>query len=190
MAGRARSGGRAAHPLTGGDGARLTDDAVAAYVAKYTSKSAETAGAVDRRITTLAEIRALHVTPHIRSLITTAWHLGELPELQHLRPRTWAHMLGYRGHCLTKTHAYSTTYTRLRTDRAEHARTLAGAPVQFADWDTEATTESAWRFSGTGHTPAEALIAAGIAEDLATNREIGRWDRRLRCLQPENGGAA
>ncbi|WP_031076046.1 replication initiator [Streptomyces sp. NRRL WC-3742] len=163
-----------AHPLTGGDGGRLTDDAVAAYVAKYTSKSAETAGAVDRRITTLAEIRALHVTPHIRALITTAWRLGELPELEHLRLRTWAHMLGYRGHCLTKTHAYSTTYTRLRSDRAEHARTLAGAPVLYSDWDNDTTTESAWRFAGTGHTPAEALIAVGIAEDLATNREMVR----------------
>ncbi|MFF3072365.1 replication initiator [Kitasatospora sp. NPDC057936] len=163
-----------AHPLAGGDGGRLTDDAVAAYVAKYTSKSAETAGAVDRRITTPAEIRALHVTPHIRALIATAWRLGELPELQHLRLRTWAHMLGYRGHCLTKTHAYSTTYGQLRTDRAEHARTLAGAPALYTDWDTDTTTETAWRFAGTSHTPAEALIAAGIAEDLATNREIAR----------------
>ncbi|MFF3073111.1 replication initiator [Kitasatospora sp. NPDC057936] len=167
-----------AHPLSGGDGAHLTDDAVAAYVAKYTSKSAETAGAVDRRIESLAEIRALHVTPHIRALIATAWRLGELPELEHLRLRTWAHMLGYRGHCLTKTHAYSTTYGQLRADRAEHARTLAGAPVLYTDWDTDTTTESAWRFAGTGYTPAEALIAAGIAEDLATNREMAREGAR------------
>ncbi|CAM5367391.1 replication initiator [Kitasatospora aureofaciens] len=161
-----------AHPLTNGDGGRLTDDAVAAYVAKYTSKSAETAGAVDRRITSAAQIRALRVVPHVRALIATAWRLGELPELEHLRLRTWAHTLGYLGHCLTKTHAYSTTYTRLRADRAEHARALAGAPPLYTDWDNETTTESAWRFAGTGHTPAEALIAAGIAEDLATNREI------------------
>ncbi|MBV6703410.1 plasmid replication initiator protein [Kitasatospora aureofaciens] len=165
-----------AHPLTNGDGGRLTDDAVAAYVAKYTSKSAETAGAVDRRITDLAEIRALRVTPHIRALIATAWGLGELPELQHLRLRAWAHMLGYRGHCLTKTRVYSTTYGRLRTDRAEHARTLAGVRDLYADWGADTTTESAWRFAGTGHTVAEALIAAGIAEDLATNREIARED--------------
>ncbi|MER7768231.1 replication initiator [Kitasatospora sp. NPDC096140] len=157
-----------AHPLINGDGGRITDDAVAAYVAKYTSKSVEAAGAVDRRIESPAEIRALHVTPHVRALIATAWRLGGLPELHHLRLRAWAHMLGYRGHCLTKTRAYSTTYGQLRAARADHARGL------YTDWDSETITKGAWRFAGTGHTPAEALIAAGIAEDLAINREIAR----------------
>nr|WP_145790916.1 replication initiator [Kitasatospora atroaurantiaca] len=165
-----------AHPLTDGDGGRITDEAVAAYVAKYTSKSVEAAGAADRRIDSWAEIRTLRVTPHVRALISTAWRLGGLPELEHLRLRAWAHMLGYRGHCLTKTRAYSTTYGQLRADRAEHARTLAGARELFADWDDGTTTEATWRFVGTGHTPAEALIAAGIAEDLTTNRETARQE--------------
>ncbi len=155
-----------------GDGGRLTDDAVAAYVAKYTSKSVEAAGAVDRRMESLAEIRALPVSLHVRALIATAWRLGGLPELQHLRLRAWAHMLGYRGHSLTKTRAFSTTYGQLRAARAEHARGL------YADRESETETvvESVWRFAGTGHTPAEALIAAGIAEDLATTREVARED--------------
>ncbi|MGK4582562.1 replication initiator [Kitasatospora sp. HPMI-4] len=165
-----------AHPLTNdSSGGRITDEAVAAYVAKYTSKSVETAGAVDRRIDSLADIRALRVTDHIRALIATAWRLGGLPELQHLRLRAWAHMLGYRGHCLTKTRAYSTTYGQLRADRAEHARTLAGDRQLFADWDTDTTTESTWRYVGSGHdTSAQELIAAGIAEDLAVNRAEAR----------------
>ncbi|MFJ2188105.1 replication initiator [Kitasatospora sp. NPDC087861] len=163
-----------AHPLTNGDGGRLTDDAVAAYVAKYTSKSAETAGAADRRITSLAEIRTLRVNPHVRALIATAWRLGGLPELRHLRLRTWAHMLGYRGHCLTKTRAYSTTYGQLRAARAEHARAVAAGRDLYADWDTGTTVDAAWRFVGSGHSPGEALIAAGIAEDLTTNREVAR----------------
>ncbi|WP_030397420.1 replication initiator [Kitasatospora purpeofusca] len=175
----AHSGGRLrfgtqldAHPLMKGDGGRLTDDAVAAYVAKYTSKSVEAAGAVDRRMESLAEIRALPVSLHVRALIATAWRLGGLPELQHLRLRAWAHMLGYRGHSLTKTRAFSTTYGQLRAARAEHARGL------YADRESETETvvESVWRFAGTGHTPAEALIAAGIAEDLATTREVARED--------------
>ena len=95
------------HPLSDGDGGQITDEQVAAYVAKYTTKSVETAGAVDRRITTSAEIRHLHVTDHVRALIGTAWRLGGLPELEHLRLWAWAHMLGYRGHCLTKTRTYS-----------------------------------------------------------------------------------
>ncbi|MDH6137456.1 hypothetical protein P3T37_006888 [Kitasatospora sp. MAA4] len=163
-----------AHELSDGDGSRITDEFVAAYVAKYTSKSVETAGAVDRRINSLTDIRALRVTPHVRALIATAWRLGGLPELAHLRLRAWAHMLGYRGHCLTKTRAYSTTYGELRTARAEHARTLASTRELFTDWDTETAVESVWRYVGQGHSPAQQLIAVGIAEDIATNREIAR----------------
>ncbi|GAB2729800.1 replication initiator [Kitasatospora kifunensis] len=160
------------HELSSGDGGRITDEAVAAYVAKYTSKSVESAGAVDRRLTSLAEIRALRVTEHARALIATAWHLGGLPELEHLRLRAWAHMLGYRGHCLTKTRAYSTTYGQLRADRAEHARALAGSHDLFTDWDDGTVTDAVWRFVGQGHSPAEKLIATGIAEDLAASRDI------------------
>jgi hypothetical protein len=35
-------------------------------------------------------------------------------------------------------------------------------------------TDAHWRYVGSGHTPGAALIAAGLAEDLATNREIAR----------------
>ncbi|MFE4973082.1 replication initiator [Kitasatospora sp. NPDC056651] len=180
-----------AHALTNGDDGsdRITDGAVAAYVAKYTSKSVEAAGAVDRRIESLAEIQALHVTQHIRALIAPAWRLGGLPELEHLRLRVWAHMLGYRGHCLTKTRAYSTTYGQLRTARAEHARTMAGGRQLFTDWNDEVTTESVWRYVGSGYdTSAQTLIAAGIAEDLAMNRQVAR-EEGLRVGQPVAGGS-
>ena len=162
-----------AHPLTSDGGGRITDEQVAAYVAKYTSKSVETAGALDHRITSAEQINARNVSSHVLALIRTAWRLGGLPELEHLRLRAWAHMLGYRGHCLTKTRAYSTTYGALRTARAEHSRTASGRPL-YGDWDDGTTTESAWRYVGSGHTPGEALIAEGIAQDLALNREAAR----------------
>ncbi|WP_328956831.1 replication initiator [Kitasatospora purpeofusca] len=60
--------------------------------------------------------------------------------------RAWAHVVGYRGHCLTRTMAFSITYGKLRAARAEHARDL------YADWDSETAVESAWCFAGTGHT--------------------------------------
>ncbi|TQF07624.1 plasmid replication initiator protein [Kitasatospora acidiphila] len=163
-----------AHELTIHLGRRLTDEAVAAYIAKYTSKSVESAGAVDHRINSLADFETLPVTPHVRALIGTAWRLGSLPELHQLRLRAWAHMLGYRGHCLTKTRAFSATYTDLRAARADHTR----GQQLFADWDSETVTESTWRYVGQGHTPAEQLIAAGIAEDLAVNRNVTRDERR------------
>jgi hypothetical protein len=35
-------------------------------------------------------------------------------------------------------------------------------------------TDAHWRYAGSGHTPGAALIAEGIAEDLASNREFAR----------------
>src|SRR3954471_2506450 len=50
----------------------------------------------------------------------TCWRLGGHPEYEPLRLRPWAHTLGYRGHILTKSRAYSTTYAALRAERAHH----------------------------------------------------------------------
>lgn len=147
----------------------LTDDAVAAYVAKYVSKGAADTGAgLDHPLKSAAEIITAPVSDHIRTLMTTCWRLGGLPGLQALRLRAWTHTLGYRGHILTKSHRYSTTYATLRADRAEHR----GAAVT-AD-EPSAVTDSHWRYAGSGHTPGAALVAAGIADDLARNREAVR----------------
>ena len=99
------------------------------------------------------------------------WRLGGLPEFAHLRLRAWAHTLGYRGHILTKSRAYSTTYATLRAERADHEPTRAGADLPD---DSDAMTDAHWRYLGSGHPPGAALIAAGIPEDLARNRQIAR----------------
>ncbi|WTK12221.1 plasmid replication initiator protein [Streptomyces sp. NBC_01530] len=153
--------------FAGGEGP--TDDAVAAYVAKYVSKgTAETGAGLDYRVTSLDDIHAAAVTAHVRALMATCWRLGGLVEMELLRMRRWAHSLGYRGHILTKSRRYSTTYGALRADRADHQR---GGPAPTGE---NTVTESAWRFAGSGYTPAEADFAAGIAEDLAEVREIRR----------------
>ncbi|MCX5420286.1 hypothetical protein OHA48_11810 [Streptomyces sp. NBC_00114] len=152
------------------DGEGPTDDAVAAYVAKYVSKgTAETGAGLDYRITGPDDIRAAVVTPHVRALMGTCWRLGGLPELEHLRLRSWAHSLGYRGHILTKSRRYSTTYGALRDERAEYQR-----GGKESTEDPAAITESNWRYIGSGYTPGAAEFAAGIAESIARNREIAR----------------
>ncbi|MHA6759882.1 replication initiator [Streptacidiphilus sp. PAMC 29251] len=151
----------------GDAGQTLSDDAVAGYVAKYVTKSAETAGAVDYPIPSAAYIPYLPVSGHVRALIGTSWRLGALPELEPLHLRAWAHMLGYRGHCLTKSRAYSTTYGTLRAVRSAHR---TGPPLSEA----EVVTESAWRYAGRGYTPGEAALAAGIADTITQNREIAK----------------
>ncbi|MFD5658048.1 hypothetical protein [Streptomyces hirsutus] len=43
----------------------------------------------------------------------------------------------------------------------------------------DAVTDRHWRYVGSGHTPSAALIAAGVAEDIATNREIVRQEHEV-----------
>ncbi|MCX4910167.1 replication initiator [Streptomyces sp. NBC_00878] len=152
-----------------GDEDGVSDDAVAAYVAKYVSKGAADSGAgLDYSVSSLEDIRAAAVTPHIRALMGTCWRLGGLAELEHLRLRFWAHALGYRGHILTKSRRYSTTYAALRAVRADYLRSATGTPADAS----RSVTESAWRYVGSGHTPGAAQLAAGIAEDLARSRQL------------------
>nr|WP_079057986.1 replication initiator [Streptomyces cellostaticus] len=146
------------------DGGGPDDDAVAAYVAKYVTKGASDIGAgTDYRLSTWGDIESAPVTEHVRTLMRTCWRLGGLPEYAPLRLRAWVHTLGYRGHILTKSRAYSTTYTALRAERA-HYRGHTDLP--------HAITERHWRYVGSGHTPGAALVATGIAEDLAESRRL------------------
>ncbi|WP_348652607.1 replication initiator [Streptomyces sp. WMMC500] len=140
------------------------DDAVAAYVAKYVTKGANDTGAgTDYRLTTWDDIDAARVNKHVRTLMRTCWRLSNLPEYAPLHLRAWAHTLGYRGHILTKSRAYSTTYAALRSDRTRHVSHTH---------ETGTTADANWRYIGSGHTPGAALIAAGIAEDAARHGEV------------------
>ncbi len=154
----------------------LADEAVAAYVAKYVTKGAAegSASGTDRRVTSVDDIDHAPVTPHVRSLMRACWRLGGISELRSLRLRAWAHTLGYRGHILTKSRRYSTTYAALRAERAAYRQPEASAE------ERDTTVEVHWRYVGSGHSPGAALIAAGIAEDLARNREIARDDALAR----------
>lgn len=143
----------------------LSSRAVAAYIAKYATKGAESAGTLDRPIRNpVTDLMGSEVTDHARQMILTCWRLGALPEFEELRLRKWAHMLGFRGHFSTKSRAYSVTLGALRQERADHneARTReraaeAGHPLPHPD---TVLVLSHWRFAGTGLTAAESLFAA------------------------------
>ncbi|MGP3930467.1 replication initiator [Nonomuraea sp. KM88] len=142
----------------------LSEQAVAAYIAKYATKSAETSGTLDRRIQPhdLARLHEHGATQHAARLIRTAWTLGSPtrhPDLQHLKLRKWAHMLGFRGHFSTRSRAYSTTLGAIRNERADYRR------AQFLDARPDLAEESTlvlahWSFAGQGYTTGESLLAA------------------------------
>jgi hypothetical protein len=154
--------------FTGGQ--ELTERAVAAYIAKYATKGAETAtGALDRPLKFAAELAQFDISDHARRLIRTAWTLGARKDLEHLRLRAWAHMLGFRGHFSTKSRCYSTTLGALRDARAEWRRAQAAPPVPQ---DGETTLVLAhWVFAGTGLSDAEAWLAASLEPAPGTEGE-------------------
>ncbi|WP_053849934.1 replication initiator [Streptomyces sp. NRRL B-24085] len=151
-------------------GQELTERAVAAYIAKYATKGAETAtGALDRPLKFLAELAQLDITDHARRLIRTAWTLGARKDLEHLRLRAWAHMLGFRGHFSTKSRRYSTTLGALRHARAEWRRAQA---LEAAETDPDTTLVlTHWIYAGTGLTDAEAWLAETIDPAPGTEGE-------------------
>ncbi|MFE3859106.1 replication initiator [Streptomyces goshikiensis] len=182
-----------------GDG-ELTDTAVAGYVAKYATKSAEDSGTVDRSLvcrtcsgrgtvggrvkdlcpdcegTRQAEpLRELPVHRHVRQMIRTAWYLGGLPEFADLKLCKWAHMLGFRGHFSTKSRAYSTTLGALRDVRRAWRLAQADAARVRAGHpapapDTVLVTESSWAYLASGYRPGEELLANQTRHEINQTR--------------------
>ncbi|MEU0412087.1 replication initiator [Streptomyces griseorubiginosus] len=152
------------------DGQELTERAVAAYIAKYATKGAETAtGALDRPLKFVAELAQLDISDHARQLIRTAWTLGARKDLEHLRLRAWAHMLGFRGHFSTKSRCYSTTLGALRSARAEYRRAQATEATNPQPDTTYVLAH--WVFAGTGLSDTEAWLSASLEPAPGTEGE-------------------
>jgi hypothetical protein len=86
-------------------------------------------------------------------------------------------MLGFRGHFASKSKRYSTTLGALRQVRADwrarQERRDHGMPEQdVADTEGSTLVVAHWRSAGSGLTPGESMFAAGIARQLAFNREM------------------
>ncbi|WP_371792547.1 replication initiator [Streptomyces sp. NBC_01471] len=173
-----------------GTDSELTDQAVAAYVAKYATKSADASGTLDRALfcrpcqgrgaTLLPHgtplpctacdgtgqarpLTRLPVARHIRQMIRTCLELGRLPEFAHIKLRKWAHMLGFRGHFSTKSRSYSTTLGALRETRRSWRTEQARVHAGLPDLDPTTTlVVGRWDYLGSGYSPGGALLAAHI----------------------------
>ncbi|SEK30928.1 replication initiator [Nonomuraea pusilla] len=141
----------------------LTEQAVAAYIAKYATKAAECVGTLDRRINLLDDLDALPIRDHARRLIATCLHLGAREDLADLRLTQWAHMLGFRGHFSTKSRRYSTTLGALRAARQDHMRTeeVTTGRLPLFDEDTVLVITH-WQYAGKGLSLGDQLLAAAI----------------------------
>ncbi|MFH9735369.1 replication initiator [Streptomyces sp. NPDC017260] len=183
-----------------GTDSELTDQAVAAYVAKYATKSADATGTLDRslfcrpcqgRAATLLPhgtslpctacdgtgqarpLPRLPVAQHMRQMIRTCWELGRLPEFAHLKLWKWAHMLGFRGHFSTKSRSYSTTLGALRETRRAWRTEQARAHAGLPESDPATTlVVGHWDYLGSGYSPGARLLAAGVWHRKELARQI------------------
>ncbi|MEA2493146.1 MAG: hypothetical protein QOJ29_1057 [Thermoleophilaceae bacterium] len=105
----------------------------ASYLAKYSTKSTEQAGGLLHRVHP-SEVDTVPVREHVRCYLRTAFELHDRGRAaigadEHQAPKrderdrrlaACAHAFGYRGHCLTTSRRWSTTFTALRQARENH----------------------------------------------------------------------
>jgi len=176
------------HNITSGDdqAGELSAEQVAGYIAKYATKATESFGSgLDRRLDA-DDLDHLDKLPaHVVELVRAAWELGSRPELEGLRLRAWAHMLGFRGHWATKSRRYSTTMTALRRARvafAKRRRARDGVPLDAwgrPEDDQAAIVVASWVYVGSGYeTEGERWLALSAAARAREQREVAREELR------------
>jgi hypothetical protein len=154
----------------------VTDGMVAAYLAKYATKSTEITGHVSARLN--EETVDLYADPdgaHTERLIDACWTLGRPREWRRLR--LWAHMLGFGGHFLTKSRTYSITFSLLRNNRIVYRRTVTAGPSTDDRAPREETTlvVNFLQFVGAGwRTPADAMLANTSAALAREHQDAAR----------------
>jgi hypothetical protein len=113
-------------------------------------------------------------------MIATAWRLGGLPGLGFVR--RWAHMLGFRGHFLTKSPTYSVSFTELRDTRARwrHRELLERLGVS----DDEVIVINDWRVTAYGYANDEERELAGAIYERIRQQRITNADSRAAYSAP------
>ncbi|KZS78741.1 hypothetical protein A4G30_04070 [Mycobacterium kansasii] len=156
---------------------------VAAYLAKYTTKSVAEFGIAARRISPAA-IAELDIPAHTRRILSTLVNLATLPA--NTAMAGWLHTLGYRGHITSKSRRYSITTTALRAarrhwrihraDQPEHVDVQHNSHDQ-EDWSNSACELSDWRIDGVGHrNDGERLLVHTAALRAREYRYLARLD--------------
>ncbi len=164
-----------------GDEGELSAEQVAGYVAKYATKATEALGVtLDHRIGEV-ELEDLNVPAHVAELVRACWELGGRPELDRLRLRAWAHMLGFGGHWSTKSRRYSTTMSALRRARVQFAkRRRARHGIPLDAWgrpedDDQVVIVASWVYVGAGYeTEGERWLALSAAARARERRQVAR----------------
>lgn len=161
----------------------------AAYVAKYATKGSDDHGVLDHRLRSGVP-RDERLPDHLRMLVETAWELGEQESVERFRLRLWAHTCGFRGHFLTKSQRYSTTFAALRAERQRWRLAQQGTTSDVPDDEKVEFRE--WTYEGSGYrTAGDVCLARNMEEDLRVGRMLA-WEegssRTTRAAAEMEGG--
>jgi hypothetical protein len=176
------------HNITEGDdqAGELSAEQVAGYIAKYATKATESFGSGLNRRLGADDLDHLDGLPaHVAELVRACWALGGRPELEPLRLRAWAHMLGFGGHWSTKSRRYSTTMGALRRARvafAKRRRARDGVPLDAfgrVEDDQAVVVVATWVYVGSGYaTEGERWLALSAAARAREQRQVAREELR------------
>jgi hypothetical protein len=174
--------GKQLHARVVQDGA--DDDArdrgqVAAYVAKYSCKGSHEQ--IMGRGASPEQLREHGVPEQLVQMAMAAIRVSERAGLGAVGQ--WTHMLGFRGHFVTKSRGYSTTLGELRGARAEWRADRDDAALE----DDSTPVLSVWEYVGCGYlNPGDVLLAAGVEASIGVAREAlieSGADHRRGCFR-------
>jgi len=160
---------------------RRSGRSVAAYLAKYVTKSVAEFGVGIRRMSPLA-VADLDVTAHVRAILTTITGLAAQRRYEGMD--RWLHTLGYRGHITTKSRLFSTTMGALRAYRAtwtrqQHTDQAATTPDTNVRGATPTSDPIEWEFDRVGlSTLGERALILSAAQRMIEHRHTARDNLR------------
>jgi hypothetical protein len=164
--------------LTCAEEVEINAGQVAAYVAKYSSKASHEQ--ITTRDSDPEQWRERGVPDYLVRLAAAARRLSERAGLGAMA--RWVHMLGFRGHFVTKSRRYSTTLGELRAARATYRADQDKRPENGEVDGEPIVVLSVWQYIGSGYlNPGDAMLAASIECSLQVAREA-LLD--LRCAPP------
>lgn len=173
-----------------GGGLLVHPERVASYVAKYLTKATEDFG-LPARVRSVVHARYVGASPHAVRIIETASRLADEGE-SYARLRACYATLGYRGHPLTKSRAYSVTFGQLRRARGRFRKQPGLAPDadirRIVDGDAHVPDgfelSSSWVFLGQGYLDLDQAASAVRSAAMSRTRRRRLQPRGLPTTSP------
>ncbi len=149
---------------------------VAAYLAKYLTKATEDFG-LPGRVRSAIHARSVGACPHAVRIIQTAERLSREGD-SYVRLRDNLATLGYRGHPITKSRAYSVTFGQIRRARRAFKRDPGLDPEadvrRILDDDADVPDGfelvSSWVYVGRGYLDLDQAAAAVMSAAVSRTR--------------------